>query len=226
MNARPDPVLVGALFALTFATGLIDAVSFLALGQVFTANMTGNVALLGFAPFAPELSVPRSLTALALFVAGAMLGGRLAARMAQGARRKWIATAFTCEAAIVFACAAIAWRDPSPMVDERRAYVMIALLALGMGLRNATVRTIGIRDLATTVLTSSLSDLGMGIAMRDGEFNWTRAAISTLVMLLGAAAGALMLRASVSLPLLASGLCAAACALAVTRFGAPAQPGS
>ena len=66
MTARRDaPVLVAALLALTFATGMIDAVSFIALGQVFTANMTGNVALLGFAPFVSELSVPRSLTALA-----------------------------------------------------------------------------------------------------------------------------------------------------------------
>lgn len=207
--------LVAALLALTFATGLIDAVSFLALGQVFTANMTGNVALLGFAPFSPELSVPRSLAALALFLAGAMLGGKLAARMTRSPRGKWIATAFACEAGLVLACAAIAWGERSPIVDERRAYLMIALLALAMGLRNATVRRIGLRDLATTVLTSSLSDLGMGIATRDGEFRWKRAALSTLVMLLGAAAGALMLRESVSLPLFASALCAAACAVGV-----------
>ena len=41
--------LVVALFGLTFVTGVIDAVSFLGLGHVFTANMTGNVVLLGFA---------------------------------------------------------------------------------------------------------------------------------------------------------------------------------
>lgn len=218
-------ILVAALVALTFATGLIDAVSFLALGQVFTANMTGNVALLGFASFSTELSVPRSLTALALFVAGAMLGGKLAARMAEKPRTRWIATAFACEALLVFACAAIAWGERSPIVDDRRAYLLIALLALAMGLRNATVRKIGIRDLATTVLTSSLSDLGMGLATRDGEFSWKRAAVSTVVMLLGATAGALMLRASVSLPLLASALCAAACAAAVAGLDRTSREG-
>ena len=49
MKTDAPAVLVSALLALTFVTGIVDAVSFLALGQVFTANMTGNVALLGFA---------------------------------------------------------------------------------------------------------------------------------------------------------------------------------
>src|SRR5215210_7629086 len=44
-----SPALVVALVGLTFVTGVIDAVSFLGLGHVFTANMTGNVVLLGFA---------------------------------------------------------------------------------------------------------------------------------------------------------------------------------
>ena len=38
-----------ALLTLTGVTGVIDAVSFLGPGHVFTANMTGNVVLLGFA---------------------------------------------------------------------------------------------------------------------------------------------------------------------------------
>jgi uncharacterized membrane protein YoaK (UPF0700 family) len=34
---------------LSLTTGLVDAVSVLGLGKVFTANMTGNVIFLGFA---------------------------------------------------------------------------------------------------------------------------------------------------------------------------------
>jgi uncharacterized membrane protein YoaK (UPF0700 family) len=34
---------------MTAVTGVVDAVSFLALGHVFTANMTGNIVFLGFA---------------------------------------------------------------------------------------------------------------------------------------------------------------------------------
>ena len=33
---------------LTFTTGLVDAVSYLGIGHVFTANMTGNIVFLGF----------------------------------------------------------------------------------------------------------------------------------------------------------------------------------
>jgi len=36
-----------ALLLMTFATGLVDAVSVLVLGHVFVANMTGNVVFLG-----------------------------------------------------------------------------------------------------------------------------------------------------------------------------------
>jgi len=40
--------LTRALLVLTFTTGVIDAASYLGLGHVFTANMTGNIVLLGF----------------------------------------------------------------------------------------------------------------------------------------------------------------------------------
>ena len=39
------PLLLG----LTVVTGLVDAFSYLLLGHVFVANMTGNVVFLGFA---------------------------------------------------------------------------------------------------------------------------------------------------------------------------------
>src|SRR5436189_6140078 len=71
----PFPV-VATLFGLTFATGLIDGVSFLGLGHVFTENMTGNVVFVGFAlGGAADLSILRSLTALRAFASGSVLGG-------------------------------------------------------------------------------------------------------------------------------------------------------
>ena len=81
--------LVVALTVLTFTTGLIDAVSYLGLGRVFTANMTGNVVLLGFAAVgAPGLSVTRSLIALEGFLVGAAFGGRLGNAMASETKRR------------------------------------------------------------------------------------------------------------------------------------------
>ena len=80
---------VTALLLLTFATGLVDAVSVLVLGHVFVANMTGNVIFLGFW-FVPHSGVDMlaAVVAFASFVAGAVLGGRLARHL--GARvRRW-----------------------------------------------------------------------------------------------------------------------------------------
>ena len=96
--------LVVALFGLTFVTGVIDAVSFLGLGHVFTANMTGNVVLLGFAlGGTADLSVGRSLAALCAFATGSVVGGRLTnERQRTPARHLSIAM----HAEVVFLCLA------------------------------------------------------------------------------------------------------------------------
>src|SRR2546421_12994029 len=74
------------LLVLTVTTGLIDAVSVLGLGRVFTANMTGNVVFLGFAlARVPGFSAVRALAALAAFLAGAVIGGRLGIRLDRSA---------------------------------------------------------------------------------------------------------------------------------------------
>src|SRR5215470_11254266 len=74
----------------TVTTGLIDALSYLALGHVFTANMTGNVVFLGFAVAgAPELSIARSLTALVAFLIGALIGGRIATHLSEVSKPSW-----------------------------------------------------------------------------------------------------------------------------------------
>src|SRR5438552_10626346 len=70
----PLPLL---LIVLTVVTGLVDAVSYLKLGHVFVANMTGNVLLLGLAAGGfSEFSVAVSLLAMGLFLLGALAGGR------------------------------------------------------------------------------------------------------------------------------------------------------
>src|SRR5438874_2476016 len=76
--------LVRALLVLTFTTGLVDAVSYLGLGHVFTANMTGNVVLLGFGiAGSGGLPVVAPLVSLGAFLVGAGGGGILAVRMAE-----------------------------------------------------------------------------------------------------------------------------------------------
>jgi uncharacterized membrane protein YoaK (UPF0700 family) len=74
------PSLPRLLLVLTAEAGLVDAVSYLKLGHVFVANMTGNVVFLGFSiGGASGLSTLASLVAIAAFLIGAIAGGRLAA---------------------------------------------------------------------------------------------------------------------------------------------------
>ncbi len=64
------------LVAMTVVTGLVDAFSYLVLGHVFVANMTGNVVFLAFAlAGAHGFSLPAVVVALAAFGAGALAGG-------------------------------------------------------------------------------------------------------------------------------------------------------
>src|ERR1700678_2687249 len=64
--------------AMTIVTGLVDAFSYLVLGHVFVANMTGNVVFLGFAVAGtPGFSIGASAAAVASFCFGALAGGRV-----------------------------------------------------------------------------------------------------------------------------------------------------
>src|SRR5205807_7843826 len=113
MTQPHESRLVGALLVQTVATGLIDAVSYLALGHVFTANMAGNVVFLAFAVAgAPGLSITRSLTALIAFLIGALIGGRVATRLSEVVTPSWITTALSLESALLLAAtlAAINYR--------------------------------------------------------------------------------------------------------------------
>ncbi|MEV6975994.1 YoaK family protein [Kitasatospora sp. NPDC093806] len=175
-----------ALFGLTVVSGLIDAVSYLGLGHVFTANMTGNVVVIAFAlAGAPGFSVTGSLTSLAAFLLGALLAGRLATR-----RPGQLRTAFGLEAALYGAAAAVVFARGT---DGPAQYVVIALLALAMGIRNGTVRGLGVPDLTTTVLTLTLTGLAADSRLAGGAATrQRRKLLSVLTMLAGAAPGAVL----------------------------------
>ncbi|MGD0197096.1 MAG: YoaK family protein [Solirubrobacteraceae bacterium] len=208
-----------ALLALTFSTGTVDAVSYLRLDHVFTANMTGSIALLGFGiAGAGGLPVLAPLIALAAFVVGAGAGGLLAHELADRQQRH-LACALTAEGTML-AVAAILAAVANPRVGSAVAYSMIVLMAGAMGVRNATVRRIGVPDLTTTVLTLTITGLAADSRLARGSGGGTirrLAAVST--MLVGALSGALMLRVGVTLPLaFAAGLALVTC-LAYSSFG-------
>ena len=186
---RTLPLVV---LALTFTTGVVDAVSYLGLGRVFTGLQTGNVVLLGFAlAGAQGFTVAAPAVSLAGFFAGAWWGGRLAAHLSRRHRR-WFALALTIEAALVALAAAAAVGLSADVAADRRL-VVVALLALAMGLRSATVRRLGVPGLTTTVVTSTITALAAGAETGGGGVARRLWQLATLaVRLAGAVAGALL----------------------------------
>jgi uncharacterized membrane protein YoaK (UPF0700 family) len=185
----PLPLL---LLMLTVVTGIVDAVSYLRLGNVFVANMTGNVVFVGFAVTdVNRFSVPASLAAIASFMLGALLGGRLGVAIGQHRGRLLAVASFTTtalvSAAVVVSAAPL---DPAGLVFR---YALIVLLAVTMGLQNAAARRLAVPDMTTTVLTLTLTGLAADSVIAGPGAPSGRRIIAVTAMFLGAAIGALLL---------------------------------
>jgi uncharacterized membrane protein YoaK (UPF0700 family) len=191
-STSPDGPLPALLLVLTGVTGLVDAVSYLKLGHVFVANMTGNVVFLGFAVAdAADFSIPASLLAIAAFMAGALVGGRIGSRAGQH-RGRLLAMATYLQIALVGAALAVSMAgfDPESVLSQ---YSLITLLALAMGVQNAAARRLAVPDLTTTVLTLTLTGLAADSTLAGGKNPHPgRRLQATAVMFLGAAVGAFL----------------------------------
>jgi uncharacterized membrane protein YoaK (UPF0700 family) len=214
----PLPVL---LIGLTTVTGVVDAVSYIALGHVFVANMTGNVVFLGFAlAGAPGLSAPASLAALGAFLLGAVAGGRIAARWG-GHRGRQLRTAAAIGVGPVLLAAIVAAIAGQPVSDGAR-YALIAPLGIAMGIQNATARRLAVPDLTTTVLTLTLTGVAADSRLAGGPGGHpARRLIAVAAMLLGALAGALLVvEVDLVLPLALAAALLAGSAIAAHRLSA------
>jgi uncharacterized membrane protein YoaK (UPF0700 family) len=186
------PSLPRLLLLLTAGAGLVDAVSYLALGHVFVANMTGNVVFLGFSlAGASGVSTLASLVAMASFLVGAMGGGRLGASLG-GARPPTLAAGMAVQLLPVAGAAILA--ALAGVHGSASRYPLIVLLAGAMGIQTATARRLGVRDLPTTVLTQTLaglaSELTIGSIRSDPLVR--RRLLAVAAMLFGALVGALL----------------------------------
>lgn len=220
MPAGRDPLLT-LLLVLTATTGLVDAVSVLALGHVFTANMTGNVVFLGFAAAGDrDFSAARCILAIVAFVVGAAIGGHLGAAMAGATQRRWLVTEAAIECALFMAAALLSLGyDPTTLAPAWQLGALLVLTAIAMGLRNATVRRLGVADLTTTVLTMTFTGLGADSTFAGGTNpRWPRRTLSVLTMLIGAVVGALLVRnGGVAAPLALTGVVVLGAALVYAR---------
>ena len=213
-----DRRTVVALLMLTFATGLVDAVSVLFLGHVFVANMTGNVIFLGFW-FVPHSGVDMAaaVVAFASFVMGTILGGRFARHLDHDVRQ-WLTAAMGTEVVLLAVLSLLAGTGVLGYHDNGRL-ILIAGLAVTFGAQAATARQFGIQELSTTVLTSTIVGLGVDSRLAGGSGHREKLRYGVVVtMLSGAVVGATLTRFAVA-PVIALAACMVAGSLAVFRSG-------
>jgi uncharacterized membrane protein YoaK (UPF0700 family) len=227
---RPPPgdrhgPLVPMMLALTFVTGVVDATSYLKLGHVFVANMTGNVVFLGFAlAGASGLSAASSLVALGSFLVGALAGGWLGARRAEHRGHLLRAASATQVALLAIALVlALAVSEP-PHTGAR--YALLVAMALAMGVQNAAAQRLAVPELTTTVLTRTLTGIASEASVAGGAGSKLgRRALAVAAMLLGALAGALLvLHVAIAVALAVAGAIVLAVGIAVHIVSRPEAP--
>lgn len=196
--------MVTLLLLLAGVSGLVDAASYLQLGHVFVANMTGNIVFVGFAlAGAGGLSLASSAVAVASFFIGALAAGRLSRSWPLG--RPDLLGAMT---AIELSLVLIAIGIGVAITPERgvAGYSIVALLAAAMGIQSATTSRLQIVGFnSTVVLTTMLGTMATASRLGGGS---------------GADNGRRMLAVS---SMFAGGLIGAFLTLHVTRLAPPAM---
>lgn len=186
------PVL---LLGLTMFTGVIDAVSILALNRVFVANMTGNVVFTGFALVGiPGFRLDASLFALGGFLVGALIAGAVAPHLHRSGRGLILRVTVTAELGFV-AIAMFIGIGAGRHAGHVRLDVIAAICAVALGGQNMMARRLAVPDLTTSVLTMTLT----GLAADRRAWTADRPAVARRIlavasMLSGAIIGAVLAR--------------------------------
>lgn len=187
------PVVPRLLLGLTAVAGMVDAVSYLGLGRTFVGNMTGNLVFLGFGlAGSTAVSVTASLISLGAFLAGVVLATRTVRQRRTVRRRRWLAGAVTVELACTCVAALLAVGQHPDAPGDRRLLV-VAALALGLGVRSAVVRVVAYPGLPTTVLTLTFVGLAADSRVAGGSGPLPGRQVGAVVaMLVGAIGGAVL----------------------------------
>jgi len=215
----PHGPLTTVLVALTVVTGAVDAFSYLVLDHVFVANMTGNVLFVAFSlAGAPEFSWLSAAVSLLAFVVGASAAGRLSRRVAPHRGRQLLVLC-AAETVLLLAAYGCALLVGLPGTAAGR-YTLIVLTALAMGMQGGLVRRLGVPDLSTLVMTTTI--IGMATDSRPGGGPDGRVGtrlVSVLALTVGALLGGLTARyVHPALPLLLAGLILAAVTAVAVRL--------
>jgi uncharacterized membrane protein YoaK (UPF0700 family) len=202
------------LLGTTVVTGIVDAVSYLTPGHVFTANMAGNLIFLGLATEGvPGLSFSRSLQAFRFFALGAVIETGMTAWWDA---RRWAFRAFCLESSLLSVAAVISLGFVPPYAGNLfKVQSVIASTAAAMGFRYAIMRKLGRLDPTLSALTLTIKGLAADSALKARpDPRWLWHCVAILAMLSSAVTGAIMERRSVALPLFVCSIMSAVCAFA------------
>jgi uncharacterized membrane protein YoaK (UPF0700 family) len=210
------------LLVMTFSSGSVDAVSYLGLGRIFTANMTGNIVFLALAVGQRNLPTAiNSAFALFGFSAGAIFAGRVLGRAKPDSLWPARITAllyghFACMAAF-----AVGWVFEAGYPTGGALFLLIGLSAFGMGLQNAAARHLAVPGLSTTVVTMALTGFMMDLpALGVSGPTQRRTLLAVILLFSGAAVGAtLMVFARITPPVLTASILGGIAIVATVRFG-------
>lgn len=185
----------GLLLALTFASGAIDAISYLGLGRVFTANMTGNLVLLGLAAGRVQgLEALRSGTAFAGFALGVAIGARLLGPAIQVDPWPRRVTAALALEVLPLTMLAGGWLLTGGQPVRPWLEVLIACSAMAMGLQSVAVQRLGVPAISTTYVTGTTTSLFTELALfGHPATGWPLRAAVVAALAIGAGLDALLI---------------------------------
>ena len=182
------------LHLLTVSSGAVDAISFLALGKVFSAFMTGNIAFLGLrVARAPAPGAVSILVSMAAFAVGVYVSTRLTPYETCGiwSRRVTVALGVSLIAHALFLDVWFATHG-QPSVDI--AHVLLGLWGFAMGIQSAAVRRLHVDGVFTTAATATVIFLVGDLVNWRATVAERRRLTGVLVSLfVGATAGGLLL---------------------------------
>jgi uncharacterized membrane protein YoaK (UPF0700 family) len=182
----------GLLVLLTLTTGAVDASCFLHLGNVFASVITGNLVLLGVAAATTSSSLAiHSGTALAGYSVGVLIGAPIATRRASGGETWPLSVTVTLGAEFcVLAGFSAGWELTGGSPGSTARLLLIAALAVAMGIQSAAVRELG--GMSTTYLTGTLTAVITELATRDRSPGFARSLGVLTAVVSGAVAGGLV----------------------------------
>jgi uncharacterized membrane protein YoaK (UPF0700 family) len=185
---RRDVLLV----LLAAAAGAVDVISFVGLGQIFTANMAGNLVFFGLAlGGGAGAQALHAVVAFAGFILGAAVAARIRGPLPAG--RLWSrgVTVALGLAALGELGLFVGWASTGGHPGSGAEYALIVASALAMGAQSAAV--LSLTDVSTTYLTGTMTALVVDSARGDESRLSAVRRISVIVAFVAAAALAALL---------------------------------